>query len=124
MPFRNVFNKMEGLNAVISITAADQTLNWEVEQSQKGKFKHFMLKEICEQPQIISDIASNFSGQAERLAKLIKNAKGTYLVGCGTASYAALVGEYLFSKIAKCHVNFSIGSEFGYHLDFLNKKAL
>ena len=46
------------------------------------------------------------------------------LVGCGTASYAALAREYLFSKIAGVHVNPAIGSEFGYHIDFLNRKSL
>jgi len=83
-----------------------------------------MLKEMFEQPQIITDIAVSGASQAEEIAKKIKDARGTYLVGCGTASYACLAGSYLFSKLAKRHVNFAIGSEFGYSLDFLNKDSL
>ena len=43
---------------------------------------------------------------------------------CGTASYSALAGTYLFSRIAKKHVNFSIGSEFSYLEDYLTPKSL
>lgn len=100
-----------------------QKLNWNIDRGGKGKFPNFMLKEIYEQPRIILDIASNPS-QEIRVATTVKKAKGTYLVGCGTASYACLAGQYLFSKIAKCHINSAIGSEFGYHLSFLNKESL
>ena len=100
------------------------SLDWKIEQSDKGKYKFYMLKEIFEQPQIITSIAMTGTSQAEKIAKIIKKARGTYLVGCGTASYACLVGSYLFSKLAKRHVNFAIGSEFGYSLDFLNKDSL
>ncbi len=99
-------------------------LDWRVEQGGKGKYEFYMLKEIFEQPQIIADIASLGASQAKEMAKIIREARGTYLVGCGTASYACLAGSYLFSKLAKRHVNFAIGSEFGYSLDFLNKDSL
>lgn len=101
-----------------------QKIDWETKDAELGKFKHFMLKEIYEQPNIITDIAGNGANQANKLAKIIKNAKGSYLVGCGSAYYACLAGKYLFSKLAKYHVNSAIGSEFGYHLDFLNQKSL
>jgi glucosamine--fructose-6-phosphate aminotransferase (isomerizing) len=101
-----------------------QKIDWTIEQEKLGKYKHYMLKEIYEQPEIINGIAVNGKEQAERIADIIKNAKGSYLVGCGTASYACLAGTYLFSKIAKFHINSAVGSEFGYHLEFLNKKSL
>ncbi len=101
-----------------------QKLNWKLNHGEKGNYPFYMLKEIYEQPQIVSDIALNFLGQAKKVSILIKEAKGIYLVGCGTASYACLAGEYFFSKIAKKHVNFSVGSEFGYHLHFLNRESL
>ncbi|KKR91190.1 MAG: Glucosamine/fructose-6-phosphate aminotransferase, isomerizing [Candidatus Woesebacteria bacterium GW2011_GWA1_41_13b] len=116
----SVFNAKNGKIAKYK----KQKLNWKSNQGEKGKYPFYMLKEIYEQPQIVSDIASNFLGQAKKAAKLVNGAKGTYLVGCGTASYACLAGEYLFSKIARRHVNFSVGSEFGYHLDFLNRQSL
>ena len=49
---------------------------------------------------------------------------GTFLVGCGTASYAALTGAYLFSRIAGIHVNFVLGSEFKYQEHFLTPDSL
>lgn len=102
-----------------------QKFDWHEEEGSKGKFEHFMLKEIFEQPDIIESIAAApIASQAEKIAKIIKEARGTYLVGCGTAYYACLAGQYLFSKIAKRHVNPAVGSEFGYSLDFLNKDSL
>ena len=100
------------------------TLTWSLAQSQKGTFPFFMIKEIHEEPGLVADIAANAGGQAEKIAAIIKRSYGTYMVGCGTAGYAAIAGAYLFSKIAQRHVNPAIGSEFGYHLDFLTARSL
>lgn len=105
-------------------TVTKQTLSWKIEEASLGTFPHFMLKEIHEQPKIIAEIVASGMHDAKRVSELIKHSFGTYVVGCGTASYAALAGSYLFSKIAKIHINWAIGSEFGYHLDFLKKKSL
>lgn len=101
-----------------------QRLDWSISEVVKGKYPFFMLKEIHEQPGIIADIAVNNTLQAEKLALHIKKSYGSYLVGCGTASYACLAGSYLFSKIAHRHINWAVGSEFGYHQDFLTDKSL
>ncbi len=100
------------------------TVNWKFEETQKGKYKHFLLKEIYEQPHVIENIAFNYEGEIKKLSSLIEHAFGTFMLGCGTASYAALAGTYLFSRIAKKHVNFSIGSEFNYLEDYLKPKSL
>lgn len=99
-------------------------LTWEFKEAEKGRFKHFILKEIYEQPRVIENIALTYKENVKKLASLIKKAFGTFMLGCGTASYAALYGTYLFSKIAKKHVNFSIGSEFNYQEDYLTKNSL
>lgn len=99
-------------------------LDWKFEETEKGKYKHFLLKEINEQPRVIENIALNYLAETKKLAKLIENAFGTFMLGCGTASYSALAGTYLFSRIAKRHVNFSIGSEFNYLGDYLTDKSL
>lgn len=99
-------------------------LTWKFEEVEKGRFKHFILKEIYEQPRVIKDIALNYSSETKKLASLIEKAFGTFMLGCGTASYAALFGTYLFSKIAKKHINFSIGSEFNYLENYLTNKSL
>lgn len=101
-----------------------QELDWKVEQISLGKYPHYMLKEINEQPQVIRNIAKSLSDQVVDLAEIVKAAKGTFFIGAGTASYAALAGTYLFSKIASIHVNTQVASEFNYLEDFLNSKSL
>lgn len=101
-----------------------QTINWTFDQAEKGKYKHYLIKEIHEQPRIIENVALNFEQEVKRLAVAIDKAFGTFMLGCGTASYAALAGVYFFSRIAKKHVNFSIGSEFNYLEDYLTPNSL
>src|SRR3990172_927221 len=101
-----------------------QTLNWSFAQADLGKFPHFMLKEIYEQPKILSNISQVSTVEIKKIAGLIETAFGTYLVGCGTAAYACLAGSYLFSKVSGFHLNLAIMSEFGYQLDFLTPKSL
>lgn len=96
-------------------------IDFKTEDEGRGKYPHFMLKEINEQPRIIKNICqTDVSG----LAEMIKEAFGTYLVGCGTAYHATLFGQYLFSKVSKRHVNSVAGSEFSYLEDFLTSKSL
>lgn len=100
------------------------TLTWKFEESQMGKYKHFFIKEIHEEPRIIENTALNGIVATKKLAELINKAYGTFLIACGSASYAGISATYLFSKIAKKHVNFVIGSEFNYVEDFLTEKTL
>lgn len=99
-------------------------IDWSTDMASKGKFKHFMLKEIIEQSQTIAALLKTKSYEVEHLATLIKKADGVFLVACGTASYAALAGQYFFSRLARRQLTPAIGSEFYYHSDFLNKKSL
>jgi glucosamine--fructose-6-phosphate aminotransferase (isomerizing) len=92
--------------------------------TELGPYAHFMAKEMAEQPEVIERIAREKRPPIEALAAAIKNAYGTFLVGCGTASYAALSGSYLFSRIAARHVNFVVGSEFKYHAHFITPESL
>ncbi len=106
------------------VTPKVQKLAWRVEQVEKGNFPNYMFKEIHEQPGVVAEIASSGRSRAEKMAGIIRKSYGTYLVGCGTAAHAAMTGQYLFSTVARRHVNWAIGSEFGYHLDFLTKKSV
>lgn len=101
-----------------------ETIDWKIESSTKGTFKHFMIKEISEQPTIVRNIANNYTDQIKELATLIKGARGTFLIAAGTAYHAALSGVYLFSKVSKRHVNTALASEFNYLLDFLTPQSL
>jgi len=101
-----------------------QKVDWQIEPESLGKFKHFLMKEVYEQPRVIRRIAHESGYEVVHLANLIKKSFGTYLVGCGTASYACLAGTYLFSEISKRHLNFVIGSEFNYLEDFITPRSL
>lgn len=87
-------------------------------------YEHYLIKEVFEQPAIVERVANELLESARELAEEIRNAYGTFFLGCGTASYAALSGSYLFARIAKRHVNFVVGSEFSYHEHFLTERSL
>lgn len=89
-----------------------------------GAFPHFMAKEMAEQPAVLERLVAEAGPAIASLAEAIADSKGTFLVGCGTASYAALTGSYLFSRIAARHVNYVVGSEFKYHEHFLTPESL
>ncbi len=99
-------------------------LTWHFEKSDKGKYPHFFIKEINEEPRVIKNIALNGVSSSEKLAKLIENAFGTFLIACGSAAYAATGATYLSPKLQKKHVNFAVGSEFKYIEDFITNKTL
>lgn len=100
------------------------TITYDLEDAQMGDYKHFMIKEIHEQPKVLLNILTTQKESLEKAAAMIKESYGTYFIGCGTAAYACLAGTYIFSKVAKRHVNFSIASEFNYLLDFLKDTSL
>ncbi len=89
-----------------------------------GGYPHFMIKEIHEQPGVLRRISAEYSDPVKELAALIRESYGAFLVGSGTASYAALSGSYLFSRIARRHVNFTVGSEFKYQEHFITDRSL
>jgi glucosamine--fructose-6-phosphate aminotransferase (isomerizing) len=95
----------------------------EADTSLEG-FPHYLIKEIHEQPRVIERIVREHPGQARELARWIESSYGTFLVGCGTAGYAALAGSYLFSRIARRHVNSVVASEFKYQEHFLTDRSL
>ena len=116
----NLLKLPKGTNVKPKLT----TLSWKFEETEKGRYKHFFIKEIHEEARVIENIALNGVANIKRLAELIDKAFGTFLIACGSASYSAIGATYLFSKIAKKHVNFAIGSEFKYIEDFITNKTL
>lgn len=104
--------------------ARSQKVEMEEVVSDKGNFEHFLLKEIMEEPEVVMRVSNNGKDEIKEVVKLIKKAWGTYFTACGTAAHAGLAATYLFSEIAKRHVNFSFGSEFPYFQDFLVPKSL
>ncbi len=99
-------------------------IDWSAKSAAKNGFAHFMLKEIYDQPAVLAKIAETKVKDARKLAKAIENAKNVFVVACGTAAYAAIAGQYLFSRISGRQVSPAIGSEFHYYDGLLNKKSL
>lgn len=114
-----VYQAKSGAKKKITFTKVD----WDITVAEKGKFPYFMLKEIFDQPKVIESIANDNEEKIQEFANHIKESYGTYLVGCGTAAYACLAGSYIFSKVAKRHINWAAASEFGYTVDFLTPQS-
>lgn len=102
----------------------EEKVAWRPDDAGVGEYPDFMSKEMAEQPGIIARLADDQAALAQDLADRIDRAYGTFLLGCGTASYAALTGTYLFSRIARRHINFVLGSEFKYHEHFITPQSL
>src|SRR3990167_7804700 len=114
-----IINAQDGKNQKVQISQISPQKDT---SSKHDKFAHIMLSEIYDQPNVLRSLAEG--NQAAKLANLVNKAFGIFFVACGSASYAALSGTYLFSRIAKKHVNFSIGSEFKYQEDYIHNGTL
>ncbi|MEK7590889.1 MAG: glutamine--fructose-6-phosphate transaminase (isomerizing) [Patescibacteria group bacterium] len=99
-------------------------ITWSIEQAEKGDFEHYMLKEIMDQKESVARAVNQDEEKIKALAEAIKDARGTFLVGCGTAAKACMAAEYFFSVIAEKHVNFAPASEFKLYHHFLKPESL
>ena len=100
------------------------TIDWTEEEAQKGDYDHFMLKEIMEQKETISRAINQNEEEILKIADYIKNARGIFLSGCGTAGKVCMSAEYFFSVVAERHVNFAPSSEFPIYHHFLIPESL
>jgi glucosamine--fructose-6-phosphate aminotransferase (isomerizing) len=121
-------NSIFGSNKII--TPNIQEIQLSLEKIEKGGFDHFMLKEIHEQPNAITDTFRgrllvedqkiNISGIEQHL-EVFKNANRITFVACGTSWHAALVAEYLFEDAARIPVEVEYASEFRYRNPIIEK---
>ena len=110
-----------------------QTIDWNAAMAEKAGFKHFMLKEIFEQPQAITNTISGrinvetgevnlpVTGLSEEVLDAIDR---IFLVACGTSWHAALVAKYWIEKYANIPVEVDIASEFRYRHLLINERVL
>ena len=95
-------------------------VNWDPVSAEKGGYEHFMLKEIHEQPKAIRDtLAGKFEDGLIDLSSLemddtFRQAGKIFMVACGTAYHAGLVGRLAIEKLARVPVETDIASEFRY----------
>jgi len=107
-------------------------IEWTLEESEKGGYEHFMLKEIMEQPEVIKNSIRGRVIHEDGMVKLgglesvkdrLKEIERIIIVGCGTARYAGLVGEYMLEEYAGIPVEVEYASEFRYRQPILNKNT-
>ncbi len=107
-----------------------QKIEYDLEQIEKGGYEHFMLKEICEQPEAIQNTyrgRMNFNtgevklGGLEPVKEKLFNAKRIIITACGTAWHAGLVGEYMIESYCRIPTEVEYASEFRYRNPIIGK---
>src|SRR6266550_2696022 len=106
---------------------------WDPIMAEKGGYKHFMLKEIYEQPRAVRDTTLGRVGQEtgrifldemDISPKQFKEFRHVRIVACGTSWHAALAGKFMIEKLARIPVEVDYGSEFRYRDPIVDKNAL
>jgi glucosamine--fructose-6-phosphate aminotransferase (isomerizing) len=116
-----------------SVERASRRIDWSPTQAEKGGFKHFMLKEIHEQPRAVEDtlrgrvdfnagdVVGEEIGVSPELATTIER---VYFIACGTSAHAAMAGRYWIEQIARVPAVVEIGSEVRYRHPVFSKSDL
>ncbi len=109
-----------------------QAVEWKADAADKADYDHFMLKEIHEQPRVIQDTLFNRLNPDDSI-KLddismtkedIDNFNKIYIIACGTAYHAGLVGKMVIEKMTKIPVEIDVASEFRYRETFIDDRTL
>jgi len=115
------------------VKRAPQRIAWDPVQAEKGGYRHFMLKEIHEQPRAVRDTLLGRIGLEEGEVHLeelgpaaaeLKRAERVLLLACGTSWHAALVGKYLLEQVARVPAEVDYGSEFRYRTPIVGPATL
>jgi len=106
------------------INREPREIDWKWEQATKQNFDFFMLKEILEQPQAIRRALMQDKELIMEMAMDILRARQVVLTACGTSRYAALIGRYVFSKLAGKFSDVIMSSEFHYFSNSIDKNTL
>jgi glucosamine--fructose-6-phosphate aminotransferase (isomerizing) len=106
-----------------SVAYEVHTVAWDPISAEKGEYRHFMHKEIHEQVRSLTDtIAGRIDFEEGRVRlpelnltpELVKEIKKIFIIACGTAAHAGMVGKVMIEEIARIPVEVDIGSEFRY----------
>ncbi len=108
-------------------------VNWNAEAAEKGGYEHFMLKEIHEQPKAVRDTMSpRIAKDGKQIVmdelrwnkEFLDSFNKVYIVACGTAYHAGLVGKYYIEKLARIPVEVDVASEFRYRSPIIDENTL
>ncbi|MBQ5381127.1 MAG: glutamine--fructose-6-phosphate transaminase (isomerizing) [Ruminococcus sp.] len=107
------------------------TADWDEDSAEKGGYPHYMLKEIHEQPTAVkTTITPRIENGLPNLSECgitpdtLKTFQNIFIVACGTAMHAGMVGKYVIEKLARVSVTVDIASEFRYREPLLTTKDL
>jgi len=115
------------------VERAPKHIDWSAVQAEKGGFKHFMLKEIFEQPRAVEDTLRGrisladgdvVEGELGLAAEAARNIERVVLVACGTSHHAALVGHYWLEQLARVPAHTELASEVRYREPVFGPKDL
>jgi glucosamine--fructose-6-phosphate aminotransferase (isomerizing) len=108
-------------------------IDWDLATIERGGFAHFMLKEICEQPESIRNVLRGRLLEEEGTARLrginlsdedLLKVERVVLTACGTSWHAALVGEYMLEELARLPAEVEYASEFRYRNPLVDERTL
>ena len=107
-------------------------VEWDIEAASKGGYEFFMLKEIYEQPEVIEktlnsrvDADKNIKFDDAGLTKeYLEGINKIYIVACGTAYNAGLIGKFILEKKTRINVELDVASEFRYRNPIVDDKTL
>ena len=112
------------------ITKKIFNVTWNAAAAEKGGYEHFMLKEINEQPKAVRDTISPHLNGKVKFEELnwtpdfLKNINKIYIVACGTAYHAGLVGKFYIEKLVRKLVEVDLASEFRYRNPIIDENTL
>ena len=118
--------EVKDVRTLESIEKEVHHIEWDVQAAQKDGYKHFMLKEIFEQPRVVTDCLAgrvDWQKQAVLLPELdeLPLPKRLHIVACGTSYNAGMWAQHLFESWARVPVSMEIASEFRYRDIILDK---
>ncbi|MFN3976679.1 MAG: glutamine--fructose-6-phosphate transaminase (isomerizing) [Aquificaceae bacterium] len=96
------------------LTKEAMHIAWDVISAEKGGFKHFMLKEIFEQPRTLGDTIKGYISRSYEMPINLRDFRRVLIVACGTSYHAGLVGKYWIEKYVKVPVEVVYASELRY----------
>ncbi len=106
-------------------------VSWDVASAEKSGYEHFMMKEMCEEPKVIRDTINPRIKDGKIVLDDIKITPGDlenidkiFIVACGTAYHAGVVGKYIIEKFAKIPVETDLASEFRYRNPLITDRNL
>jgi glucosamine--fructose-6-phosphate aminotransferase (isomerizing) len=111
------------------VTRRVKEIKWTAEQAEKSGFQHFMLKEICEQPQAFEDtIIDRISDSSIKFENIdpekLKGINDIRIIACGTSYHAAYTAKYIIEKYAGVNTSVEVASEIRYGNPAIGKSTL